>query len=87
MATAIATGGAGAETRTRSIVKTISWRTAATLTTLVISFLVMVVFRPDDPTTGAKAAGVIAAIEVPSKLLLYYFHERIWVQIPLGRAG
>lgn len=82
MATAIQ---APSETRSRSLVKTLSWRTAATLTTLVISFSVMLLFRPTDAATGAKAAGVIAAIEVPSKLLLYYAHERLWSRLALGR--
>lgn len=73
------------ETRGRSILKTITWRTAASLATLVISFSVMVFFRPTENAALAKAAGVIAAIEVPSKLVLYYIHERIWSHLAFGR--
>ena len=59
----------------RSMAKTISWRITATLTTLLISYLV----------TGSLAlAGLIGGIEFFSKIFLYYMHERIWNKIRLG---
>jgi uncharacterized membrane protein len=30
-------------------------------------------------------AGTIASVEVLTKIALYYFHERAWAIIPLGR--
>jgi uncharacterized membrane protein len=57
------------ETKTRSLLKTISWRILATLTTFLISWLV----------TGSAALGfAIANIEFWAKIVLYYFHERTW---------
>jgi uncharacterized membrane protein len=53
----------------RSIVKAFSWRMLATLTTFVISFIV---------THSINFAFSISIIEVFSKLLLYYLHERSW---------
>ena len=59
----------------RSLAKTISWRITATLTTLVISYLV----------TGSLAlAGIIGGFEFFSKIFLYYMHERIWNNVRMG---
>jgi uncharacterized membrane protein len=72
------------ETAKRSLVKTISWRTIASITTAIIAFCVMFSVDTTTATGGAKAAGIIGAFEVPSKLLLYYFHERAWSRIGFG---
>ncbi len=53
----------------RHIAKTLTWRLVGTLDTIVLSW-----FITGDPLTGLKIGG----IEVFSKMLLYYFHERIW---------
>jgi uncharacterized membrane protein len=63
------------ESQTRSLAKAISWRVTGTIDTFVISAIV----------TGKLAvAGSIAATELFTKVLLYYFHERIWAAIPWG---
>ncbi|MEO6348853.1 MAG: DUF2061 domain-containing protein [Aquaticitalea sp.] len=60
----------------RTLVKTISWRVLGTLATIVISYLI----------TGTLAlAFSIGFIELISKLLLYYFHERSWNKIKWGK--
>lgn len=53
----------------RSIAKTISWRVLGTLDTVIISYLL---------TGTIKVALSIGAVEVVSKMLLYYLHERAW---------
>ena len=63
------------ESRLRSILKAVSWRILATLTTMVIAYIVI-----GDIRDALK----IGAVEVVVKMLIYYFHERAWVQIPLG---
>ncbi len=55
-----------------SLLKTISWRIIGTLDTMVISYLL---------TGDMKIAFGIGGIEVVSKMILYYFHERIWNRI------
>ncbi|MDM5263961.1 DUF2061 domain-containing protein [Sulfurovum sp. XTW-4] len=60
----------------RSIIKTISWRTIGTLDTVVISYLI---------TSNFKMAASIGSIELFSKMILYYFHERGWNKVSLGR--
>jgi uncharacterized membrane protein len=53
----------------RTIVKTMTWRITASLTTFLIAWLL----------TGDLLIGVsIGSIEVIAKIFLYYFHERIW---------
>ena len=60
----------------RSLVKTISWRAVGTLDTILISYFV----------TGSLAmAASIGTIELVTKMILYYFHERAWNKISLGR--
>ena len=67
--------GTGHANKTRSIAKTISWRTIATTDTNIIARLL----------TGSWAIGFgIASIEVVTKLLLYYFHERVWSKSDWG---
>ena len=69
----------------RSIVKTFSWRFIASIDTLILSFTVMYFVGVENTSDAAKAAGIIASLEVPNKLLLYYFHERMWNRIKFGR--
>ena len=74
------------DSKRRSLAKTISWRALASITTAIIAFTVMRLVDTSTATGGAKAAGGSGVIEGPSKLLLYYFHERAWTRISFGRA-
>ncbi len=64
------------ETHARSIVKTISWRFWATLTTIALVFLFV---------GEIKTALSIGIVEVVAKLILYFFHERTWDKIHFGK--
>ena len=55
--------------RRRHIVKTLTWRVIASLDTLLIAWLIS-----EDIKIGAS----IASLEVLTKMVLYYFHERAW---------
>lgn len=60
----------------RSIVKAISWRILGTLDTIVISWFI----------TGQIAMALsIGSIEVVTKMVLYFFHERLWNIIKWGK--
>ena len=60
----------------RSIVKTISWRVVGTLATVTISYFI----------TGTLAlAFSIGGIELVSKMVLYFFHERAWNNLKWGK--
>jgi uncharacterized membrane protein len=60
----------------RSFVKAVSWRLTGSVDTLVISFLI---------TGRIRWALTISGVELFTKVGLYYFHERIWEKVPLGR--
>lgn len=63
------------EKKYRSILKALSWRITATITTTLIALFV----------TGHVAAAIkIGGIEVVIKILLYYVHERIWLASKFG---
>jgi uncharacterized membrane protein len=64
------------EAHSRSILKAVSWRITGTIDTFVISFIV---------TGKLGIAGAIASVEVITKIVLYYFHERLWAIIRWGR--
>ncbi len=57
----------------RHIAKTITWRIIATGTT----FILTLIFFREDPNATSKATWV-AAIETVLKMIIYYYHERIW---------
>ena len=59
----------------RSVVKTISWRTVGTLDTVIVSYFV---------TGNLVMAASIGTIEVITKMILYYFHERAWNRLKFG---
>ncbi|MDB0602460.1 DUF2061 domain-containing protein [Tenacibaculum maritimum] len=60
----------------RSILKSISWRLIGTLDTVLISWLI----------TGKLAlAFSIGSVELITKMILYFFHERIWNSIKWGK--
>ena len=53
----------------RHIAKTISWRIIGTLDTIILSGLI----------TGSWTTGLtIGGVEVITKMVLYFFHERAW---------
>ena len=62
--------------RIRSLIKTISWRILASLDTFLIAWFV---------SGSISVGGWIATIEVITKIILYYFHERAWNRIKWGQ--
>jgi uncharacterized membrane protein len=61
----------------RTIVKTLTWRVTASLTTFVIAWVLT-----GDLLIGAT----IGSIEAIAKIFLYYFHERIWNNISWAKS-
>jgi uncharacterized membrane protein len=64
------------EAHSRSLAKAVTWRLTATIDTFLISLIV---------TGKVVIAGTIAATEIGTKILIYYFHERAWALVPWGR--
>lgn len=63
----------------RTVAKTVSWRIVASLTTFIIMYI----------STGNKVAaatiGAAVGVEVISKMVIYYFHERLWENVNWGK--
>ena len=60
----------------RHIVKTITWRIVGTLDTFLLSWLI---------TGSIKIGAAISVVEIVTKMILYYLHERAWYK--LSRFG
>ena len=60
----------------RSVIKAISWRTVGTIDTMIVSFFI---------TGNLVMAVSIGSVEVLTKMVLYYFHERAWDKTNFGR--
>ena len=63
------------DSRKRHIAKTITWRCVGTLDTMLLAWWIS-----GNPLTGLKIGG----IELVSKMILYYLHERAWYKYDYG---
>jgi uncharacterized membrane protein len=69
-------GDISSEKPLRSVLKALSWRVVGTIDTLVVSYYV---------TGKFTLAASIASVDFLTKLVLYFFHERIWNKIKWGK--
>ena len=59
----------------RHLAKTISWRIIGTLDTMIIAWVI----------TGSWEWGLaIGGVEIFTKMILYYLHERAWYKSKFG---
>ncbi|MDT0649845.1 DUF2061 domain-containing protein [Autumnicola edwardsiae] len=65
-----------AEKPLRSIAKTVSWRIVGTMDTVAISWVL---------TGEIETAMAIGSVELVTKMILYFGHERIWNKINFGK--
>jgi len=61
--------------RKRHIAKTFTWRIVGTIDTMLLGWLIS-----GNPLIGLK----IGLLELITKMVLYYFHERIWYKSKFG---
>jgi len=61
--------------RKRHIAKTFTWRIVGTIDTMLLGWLIS-----GNPLIGLK----IGLLELITKMILYYFHERIWYKSKFG---
>ncbi len=64
------------ETKLRSVLKTLSWRTTALFITAIVTYVM---------TRRWEMALALGTSDTLVKLVLYYLHERLWNQVPRGR--
>lgn len=58
----------------KRLLKTMTWRITASLTTLIIVYII---------SGEIKTASIITLLEGIIKIIIYYFHEIIWEKIKL----
>ena len=63
------------ESRKRHIAKTLTWRFVGTVDTMTLAWIIS-----GDPMAGLQ----IGLAEVITKMVLYYFHERVWYRSAYG---
>ncbi len=66
------------KSRKRHLIKTISWRIIGTLDTIILSWVIS-----GSPTIGMKIGG----LEIITKMVMYYLHERMWYKINFGLSS
>ena len=67
------------QSRIRHLAKTVTWRLVGTVDTILLGWLVS-----GDATVGLTIGG----LEMVTKMILYYLHERAWFRYGrLGREG
>ncbi len=59
----------------RHLLKTITWRAVGTIDTIILAWLIS-----GDVKVGLSIGGV----EMITKMVLYYLHERIWYRFNYG---
>ena len=62
--------------RRRSIVKAITFRLLATATTMILVYFI---------TGDLALANAIGVLDLTTKIVLYYAHDRIWERIKWGK--
>ena len=67
--------GSRVESYARTFTKTSTWRVIASLDTMLLAWFF---------TGNIGTAISIGGLEVVTKLILYFFHERIWASLPFG---
>ncbi|MCD6091103.1 MAG: DUF2061 domain-containing protein [Bacteroidales bacterium] len=74
------------ESPLRSILKAISWRIIASLTTFLITFGIFSSLTDKSFDETLQTAGAITGVDFLAKLLIYYLHERMWTNIDWGKS-
>ena len=59
----------------RHVMKTITWRLVGTIDTILIGWIIS-----GNPLIGLK----IGSVEIITKMILYYIHERVWYKSKFG---
>ena len=61
--------------RKRSIVKAITFRIIATITTFLLIYII---------TGNLGLSSIIGVLDLITKIIIYYFHERAWNKVSWG---
>lgn len=73
------------ESPSRSLLKAISWRILASGTTFIVVFVIFRNYTEQNLEEVLNTATFITTVDVVAKLIMYYFHERLWTNIKWGK--
>ena len=73
------------DTPGRSLAKAISWRIIASLTTFLITFVIFRQKIAGPYKQILEASTLVMIFDVAIKIMIYYFHERLWTNIAWGK--
>jgi len=71
------------ETKRRTVVKSIIWRIIGVLWTFIGAYLIILLV-PNKYASAFLLATLIAAYHHSTRMVMYYFYERIWIKIKWG---
>lgn len=71
------------ETKRRTMVKTLLWRIIGIIWTWIGAYLI-ILFVPEKYSGAAMIATLIVIYHHSTRMIMYYFYERIWVNIEWG---
>jgi len=71
------------ESKQRSLLKAVSWRIIATSTTFILAYLVL---KESGCQDVLQKSSLVAGLELCLKLIIYYFHERLWLRVSFGKT-
>ena len=69
-------------TKKRSFIKALSWRVIGSIDTFILSLIIINFFSDNY---SYDLALYIATLELVTKTVIYYVHERLWNKVNLGR--
>ena len=73
------------DTPGRSLAKAVSWRIIASLTTFLITFVIFRQRISGPYKQILEASTLVLIFDVIIKIVIYYFHERLWTNINWGK--
>lgn len=74
-----------AETRRRTLVKTVTWRMIGIVWTWIGAYLILL-FTPERYRSAAIVATLIVAFHHSTRMVMYYGYERLWAGVAWGRC-
>lgn len=73
-----------ADSITRSIAKTITWRIIAVCITMIVAYGVLSFIHPEEPTHKIMETSMIVGVaDMLIKMVMYFIHERLWTKVKI----
>ncbi len=79
-------GTAALETRRRSVVKSLTWRVIGVVWTWVGAYFIILLV-PDSRRNAVWIATFIVVYHHSTRMIMFYFSERIWTSVGWGRVA